>query len=110
MSQFPDAAAYWDHVRRKIQRMAGASGDSIRPLEGIVLTPTGPVFPNGRAITTLLLLGESAADKRFLEVLREALQGYEGAQETLEAVIDFDPLHVAARGATEIAKRYQEAP
>ena len=79
--------AYWTHVRRSIRRFVELAG----------------------RIDKLQLFGEAASNEHFLEALRGAFRDLEPRT---VAVLDepsrMEPLGLAARGAAEFAKRFQE--
>ena len=79
--------AYWDHVRVRLMQL------TLEPY-------------TKRRIEKVLLLGESALDETFLEVVKDAMYKLQG---DLPKIYMDNPLHVAARGAAEFAKRAQES-
>ena len=56
-------------------------------------------------VTSVILLGESAGNSKFLQILNETL---DNVLEDFPTVYSFNPLFVAARRAAEFAHRIQE--
>ena len=66
-----------------------------------------------RSLDTLLLLGEGAGHSEFVKTVQEALLKLypgSGPGPSVRLWEQGDPLHVAARGAAEFAKRAQASP
>jgi hypothetical protein len=62
-------------------------------------------------LTSLLLFGEEATSKEFREVVRDTLFSLRHTDITSHSSFrDIEPLGLAARGAAEFAKRFQEMP
>ncbi|KAI9867546.1 MAG: hypothetical protein M1813_008345 [Trichoglossum hirsutum] len=90
LDQTPDPAAYWDLVRSAIRDIA---------------------LKSPQPITTLLLLGEESTNATFLDVVRDALRDLLGFDLLRVGILSSpEPLYVAAKGAAEFAKRFQETP
>jgi len=90
LTQYPNTAMYWKRVRNVLREVAR-------------------VFPS--PFTTLLLLGDSALNEVFLRVVRDALEEFQGAEFVdIRLATGSEPLYIAAKGAAELAKRFQEAP
>ena len=86
-----DASAYWDGVRTAISNVVAASS---------------------KPIDTLLLLGANGANKKLVETIGDALGNFQSplSSTNLQLSAFPDPLYVAAMGAAEFAKRFQEMP
>ncbi len=82
---------HWDGVRNMIQEL--------------------PTMRDETPLTKVIVMGESANSKDFLDAVRKAL-GPQVAADLMPSLNlhEFDPLYAVARGAAEFAKRKQEAP
>jgi hypothetical protein len=84
--EYPDAATYWakvTHIIREFVKLIGVAD-------------------------FLQVLGESAANKDFVDALRNALMGSDSTNTTLLTPPTHpDPLTLGSRGAAEFAKRFQ---
>lgn len=79
----PDENYYWEKVRDTISFPIVASG----------------VYRN---VTKVMLSGDASRSSRFRQVLKEVA---DSVLEVVEGVIDDDPVHSAAKGVAELAKR-----
>ena len=87
-----DASTYWNRVRTSISNVAALASEPI---------------------DTLLLHGEGGMKGELLDVIHEILGGNVQSplnSPTLQLSASLDPLYIAARGAAEFAKRFQETP
>jgi hypothetical protein len=85
---YPDPVVYWNEVHKWIYEF---------------------VRPNAQGIDRLQLLGDKASNEDFLDALRHALRDLEPKLAvTLDESEKLDPLSLAAKGAAEFAKRFQE--
>ena len=89
-----ESKKYWSRVHDKIQEF--------------------PRAVTQRPITHVMLMGDSALDKTFLDVMRDALRDvlpHDLVSWVLSPETEFiDPTFSAARGVAEFAKRFIEAP
>ncbi len=89
MNEYPSPAAYWRTVTSTIREFV----------------------EDKPKIDTLQLLGEKAFDHRFLDAVGDALRHihvYKSSGRNITSLrLNFEPNSLAARGAAELAKRYQ---
>ena len=86
------ARLYWQRVREKIQKFPAR-------------------IPADRPITDVIIIGESALDETFLNVMRDALRDVLDVRSMeIPGTHTVDPTFAAARGAAEFGKRMMESP
>ena len=86
------ARLYWQRVREKIQKFPAR-------------------IPAERPITDVIVVGESALDETFLNVMRDALPDVLDMRSLeISGAHMVDPTFAAARSAAEFSKRMMESP